>query len=173
MKSRRLSSTQLILTAALVIGVSLPAASQTACGPDASRFEIQVNNAHHELAAPEPGKARVYIVQDIGGLHSPIGKGSWVTKVGMDGSWIGANKNISFFSVSVDPGLHHLCISTQSHYGDVREFRQVRVLAGETYFLRVRNLLWLTPMLIVEQVDADQGNYMITNSAMSSAQPRK
>ena len=129
-----------------------------------------VDQGHHDLAVPEPGKARVYVVPDLGGLHSPLGKGNWVTKAALDGSWVGGNKNVSFFSLSVDPGTHYLCIATQSHYGEVIEMQEFTAASGETYFFRIRNLLWLTPMLMLDRINSDQGKYMVSTAGSSSFQ---
>jgi len=35
-------------------------------------------------------------------------------RFGLDGAWAGANNNNSYFAVTVDPGVHHLCVSWQS-----------------------------------------------------------
>ena len=37
-----------------------------ACGPDDMDFEIKLDKSQHALTQPEPGKARVYFIQDIG-----------------------------------------------------------------------------------------------------------
>jgi hypothetical protein len=37
-----------------------------ACGPKSTRFNVKVDESQHMLAEPEPGKALVYFVQDVG-----------------------------------------------------------------------------------------------------------
>ena len=32
---------------------------------------------------------------------------------GIDGAWTGASHGNSYFSVSVDPGVRHVCVATQ------------------------------------------------------------
>ena len=35
-------------------------------------------------------------------------------KLAVDGAWVGANHGNSYFSVSVEPGEHHVCVTLQS-----------------------------------------------------------
>lgn len=65
------------------------------CGPANAKFKIRADKSNHLTPGPEPGKARLYFVGD--------------STFGVDGSWIGASRGDSYFSVSLDPGVHHLC----------------------------------------------------------------
>jgi len=38
-------------------------------------------------------------------------------RFGMDGAWVGADNGNSYFALSVDPGVHHLCANWQSSLG--------------------------------------------------------
>jgi hypothetical protein len=53
----------------------------------------------------EPGQALVYVFNDISGI-SP---GYPSSRVGLDGTWVGANYKKSYFYFSVAPGTHNLC----------------------------------------------------------------
>ena len=64
------------------------------------RLQRELDKSQHALAAPEPGKARAYFIQDAR---------AFTTNFGVDGAWVGANNGNSYFSVSIEPGLHHLC----------------------------------------------------------------
>jgi hypothetical protein len=76
-----------------------------ACGPKGVRFDVKRDESQHTLVQPDPGKARVHFVQDIGVVNY---LGSCSTKIRLDGEWVGANQRNSYFSVSVDPGEHHV-----------------------------------------------------------------
>ena len=71
-----------------------------ACGPKDVTFTVKMDPSH-EPAEPEPGKARVAFIQDdsMWGEHQ-----HYVMKIGLDGAWVGAYKQNSYFTVSVDPG---------------------------------------------------------------------
>ncbi len=76
----------------------------SACGPTDVKFDVKPDQPQPLPEMPS-GKALVYVIGDVG--QSPYG---WITiRVGLDGSWIGANHGNSNFSFSVLPGEHHLC----------------------------------------------------------------
>lgn len=83
-----------------------------ACGSKDIKYEAKLDESQHTLAKPDAGKALVYFIQDIGAVNC-IG-GCMTTRIGLDGSWVGANQHNSYFSVSVEPGEHHVCASPQS-----------------------------------------------------------
>lgn len=85
-----------------------PAASTAACGHDGVSFKVKLDDSQHTLAQPDPGKARVYFLQDAG---TNMTLGYPTVKLAIDGTWVGANHGNSYFSVSVEPGEHHVCVT--------------------------------------------------------------
>lgn len=165
-----------------ILALAIPALGQDqssaapACGRHQAWFSVKVEKRQQNLDSPDKGMARVYFLQDTGGLYSPLWSGTWITKIGVDGRWVGANENNSYFSVSVDPGLHDLCVNAQSHTAElarVTELRQFTAEPGRTYFFRVRDLLWKIPMLIVEPIDQDQAEYMMAISPVAISKGTK
>jgi hypothetical protein len=101
--------------------------AQQACGPKDAHFKVDLDDSEHDLAKPDSGKALVYFVQD---MDKQNGLGV-TTQVGIDGSWVGANRDNSWFAVSVDPGEHHICVTGKSHiYGEVLELAHFTAEAG-------------------------------------------
>ncbi|HEY6302873.1 MAG TPA: hypothetical protein VIX14_07380 [Terriglobales bacterium] len=88
-----------------------PAPSGAACGPENVSFKVELDESQHTLAQPDPGKARVYFFHDAG---TGLTLGYPTVKLAMDGAWLGANHGNSYFSVSVEPGEHHVCVTLQS-----------------------------------------------------------
>lgn len=169
---RILFSLVLLISATTSLGQA-PAA-QSACGAGSAHFDVELDKTQHSILPIEPGKARVYFVQDLG-TENPFGAGgTFVTRIGIDGRWIGANRNKSWFSISLDPGVHHLCVSAE-----VRMFSQVIELAnltaepGQAYYFRIRNFMWQTRRLEFGVVDSDQAIYMIALNPMSVSTPPK
>ena len=89
-----------------------PAVAPAACGPENVSFNVKLDESQHALAQPEPGKALVYFIQEKGADAFGV-----TTKIGLDGTWVGASKNSSYFAVSVEPGEHHVCANVQSFRG--------------------------------------------------------
>lgn len=138
-----------------------------ACGPDSANFNAQIGGLQTTIAPPEAGKARVYFIQDSGTSgenwqHSTL-------RIGIDGEWVGAYKNNSYFALSVEPGEHHICASVQSHFdtGKLIELAHFTAEAGKAYYFRTRFLSGIShgypppPSLDLDPVDSDQARYLI------------
>src|SRR5258708_23260552 len=83
------------------------------CGPIDAKFEVKTDKAQHPITQ-EPGRAVVYFVEDDTNFQSTPKP---TTRIGLDGSWVGANHGNSYFYFTVEPGEHHLCASWQSTVG--------------------------------------------------------
>lgn len=140
-----------------------------ACGPKGANFDVKVDGSQHTLAQPEPGKALVYFIQDIGIVNCLGHCGT--TKMALDGAWVGANEHNSYFSVSVEPGEHHVCASPQGHfvptlssnYAAVRSaFAHFTAEAGKIYYFRTRRFGGQNQELFdLDALDSDQAGYLI------------
>src|ERR1700691_5978154 len=78
----------------------------SACGPGDASFAVKLDKTQHTLTQPDSGKALVYFIQENG-----------TARIGLDGTWVGANKNNSYFSVPVEPGEHHVCADVRTPRG--------------------------------------------------------
>src|SRR5260370_39477357 len=96
----------LMLLAVSAFAQEQPGPVAAACGPKEA-FEVKLDQSQHTLVQPEPGKARVYFVQDIGAVNCLGGGG---TKIGLGGAWGGAAKQDCDCSVSGEPGEDRMCV---------------------------------------------------------------
>jgi hypothetical protein len=149
--------------------------AEAACGPKGVNFDVKDDNSQHTVGHAETGKALVYVIQDIGGAKC-IG-GCSTTKIALDGSWMGANRNSSYFSFAVDPGEHHLCANWQSH---IERLSRILALAhftaetGQTYYFRTRAFGNGNEILFdLASVDSDQGKFLVADYPMSVSHPKK
>lgn len=138
----------------------------SACGPENVSFKVKLDDTQHAMAQPEAGKARVYLIHDAGtwGLI-----GYPTTKLGMDGAWVGANHGDSYFSISVEPGEHHLCATLQSSLVEDRSaFAHFQAEAGKVYYYRTRLVMSRqVELLEFDPIDSDQGKYLIASFPLS------
>jgi hypothetical protein len=106
-----------------------------ACGLKDISFAVKQDNSQHTPSQPESGNALIYFVQETGSASCLLG--ACVTRIGLDGVWVGAFKHNSNFFVSVDPGEHHVCMNVQSPtpLGKLVAFAHVTVEAGKVYYL--------------------------------------
>ena len=160
-----------LLFAASTCAQSQSAVVPAACGPSDISFKVKLDDSQHTLAQPEPGKALVYFIQDKGLQSFGIG-GTVETRIGLDGTWIGANKNNSYFYVYVGPGEHHVCANVQSSVMYPMELTRFTAEAEKAYYFRVRVVP--TPYglyLFLDPVDSDEANYLIATFPVSVSHP--
>jgi hypothetical protein len=143
-----------------------------ACGSGDVDFKVKLNYAAHTVEQPEPGKARIYFIHDAGTsalFAYPT------TKLGVDGAWVGAGHGNSYFSISVEPGEHHLCAILQSSVvEDRKELAHLTAQAGKTYFYRTRLVMSKeVELLELEPLDSDQAMYLIASYPLSVSTPKK
>jgi len=136
----------LLLCASLLAAVQARAKTilPDACGDDNIRFDVKVKalaegKPNPAPAPPEAGKAQIIFIENLdtnGAFFTTP-----TTRFGVDGKWVGANRGNSYFVVTVDPGLHHVCANWQS--GTDNEARQVGIEkfaaeAGKVYYYQVK-----------------------------------
>ena len=147
------------------------------CGAADAKFDVKADKSQHQPAQPDKGKAVVYFVEDDSSFESSPKP---ITRLGIDGSWVGANHGNSYFHVTVDPGEHHLCASWQSWVGfGMRETSAAAHFTaepGQVYFFRVRNT-WLTEHrgshVDLSPLDSDEGQLLTSRYAFSNFRPRQ
>jgi hypothetical protein len=150
------------------------AAVTTACGPDNVKFKVS-SSGRQPAAEPEPGKALVYVVEQFDRPSNEIGRPT--IRVGLDGSWMGANRGTSYLSFSVEPGEHHLCTDWQSLPPWLHVPASLAGLTAEpaqTYYFRARvmeNRGYFT--LDLEPVNGDEGRMLVETSPLSGYRPKK
>ena len=144
-----------------------------ACGPKSVSFAVKQDDSQRTLAQPERGKALIYFIQETGAGNC---LGPCVTRIGLDGVWVGAFRRNSYFSVSVDPGKHHACMNLQSDtpLGKLVAFVHVTAEAGKVYYLGTQAFVRTsTTRLEMDPIDSDQGKHLIASLPLSVSQPKK
>jgi hypothetical protein len=161
-----------LLFAAPAFAQAPPAASTVACGPENVSFKVKLDDSQHTLVQPDPGKALVYFLQDAG---TGITLGYPTVKLAIDGAWVGANHGNSYFSVSVEPGEHHVCVMLQSSLVAQRvELAHFTAEADKIYYYRTRLIMSRSvEMLELTPIDSDQGKYLIASFPLSLSGPKK
>ncbi len=146
---------------------SAPAAKASCC-PKYTRVPIKLDDSH-ALLEPVNWKAVVYVLQDI--TLPPFGTAMLTSRVGLDGSWVGANRARSYIGFTVAPGVHHLCVGVGMTFlfTPMIILRQFEAKAGATYYFRVQYIGATEYLLELEPVDEDEGQFLIQTSAHSTS----
>jgi hypothetical protein len=149
----------------------VPPAVTAACGPEKVGFNVKLDESQHALPEPEPGKARVYFIQE-----KATDSFAATTTIGLDGAWVGANKNSSYFAVSVEPGEHHVCADVHTPRGIPGVpvgFLHFTAEAGRVYYFDARVVYGSQSYLFLGAVDSDQAKYLIASYPLSVSTPNK
>jgi hypothetical protein len=111
------------------------------CGKDQISFDVKTAKPDSALPAPADGKARIVLLQTTikSGFITFMGRNSFTARFAIDGQWVGATSNNSYFSLDLAPGEHHVCASIQRTTGASK--REIGVssftaVAGKTYFFQ-------------------------------------
>jgi hypothetical protein len=153
-----------LLFAASAFAQEPPAFATSACGPKSGSFQVTLDKSQRTLAQPDPGKALVYFIQEKGSDAFAV-----TTKIGIDGGWVGANKNSSYFAVPVVPGEHHVCANVRAFRGHPVGLVHFTAEAGKVYYFDARVVYGQAADLyfFLGAVDSDQARYLIDSLSLS------
>jgi len=162
---------------------ALPARSQAnadasvglaGCGPVNVKFEVKTASGAN-AAQPEPGKALVFFIERDININVVV----HTSRIDVDGKPMGATYGDSYFYFSVDPGVHHLCATTQ--IGGSPEDVSTAVLhfsaeAGGVYYFEMKNVSW--PERDVHDasfspLDSDEGKFLAYTLPLASSRLKK
>lgn len=148
------------------------------CGPNETTFDVKIDKKLHTTGQPADGKAVVYVFADEVADNEKLVVGPVITRIGVDGQWMGAFKLKSYLYFPVDGGAHRLCVSQQS---DLKS-RTVKYAAattftaesGKAYYFRTMNPVHPQPDNLVKIVPVDpaQAQLMIAKAALSTSKPK-
>jgi hypothetical protein len=149
-------------------------AAQAACGPKEVKFDAKQDVAQHPTPQAEAGKALVYVVQNLGEMQCT---GCALTKVGLDGAWVGATQGSSYIYFPAEPGERHICVNWQSRL----EWRSRSLAlenftaeAGHIYYFRIRlSISRSIYSFDLDPVSSDEGKLLVASSAFSVSHPKK
>jgi hypothetical protein len=139
---------------------------------------VKTDKKQHPMGQMEPGKALVYVFDDETRDPDFTYIGGPTVKLGVDGSWMGANHYRSYFFFPVSAGEHRVCASVQSRVGKVARVSAATSLTteeGKVYYLRVVLEMRMKRELAmkIEPLDSAEGALLIASSALSTSKTKK
>jgi hypothetical protein len=178
----------LAATVATVAHASAPVLPDS-CGDPGITFDAKTDIAIAPLAPPAEGKAQVVLIMTVvkKGGHGAFVPGirNFTTRFGMDGSWLGAAGNNSYFSVDVTPGEHHLCANVQNTLSGAKDMIGMQTFtaeAGKVYYFEfvATRISTVTEnssdnyySSTFTAVDADEGKFRTKALQISTSTARK
>jgi hypothetical protein len=145
------------------------------CGADNVNFDVKTEKSQAGPAGPAEGKAQIIFIENESQM---IGLGMYATvRFGMDGAWVGANHGQSYFALTVDPGVHHLCASWQSSLRSVKknvDLTSFTAEPGHVYYFAAQVTVASRDNMIfgLSQLNEDEGKYRVKESKLSTSKPK-
>jgi len=97
---------------AIIPGVTAFGQQNIGCGPAEIKFESHLADIQAS-PGPVPGKALVYFDENDAG---DVSAAPPLTRVGIDGQWVGAMQEVSWIYAYVEPRSHQLCANWQTSW---------------------------------------------------------
>ena len=145
------------------------------CGDDKIKFDVKTESAPSPPPAPEQGKTQIIFIEDE---NQALGLFMHATvRFGMDGAWVGADNNNSYFTLTVDPGVHHLCASWQSDLGRFKKNVGLTLFTadpGQVYYFAAQVTVTSRDNVLfgISQLNEDEGKYRVKISKLSTSKPK-
>jgi len=149
-----------------------------ACGDDKIKFDVSTKGNQPPPAPPAEGKAQVVLIENENHMLGPFMYAT--VRFGLDGAWAGANNNNSYFAVTVDPGVHHLCVSWQSALPMLKKSIDVASFTaepGKVYYFAANVKVIptgdnsATYDFGLSQLDDDEGQYRVKAWKLATSKP--
>jgi hypothetical protein len=158
--------------------------TESACGPGDVQFRVKTQTLQ-SMPAPEPGQALVFVVED----QKFKAVRDVTARVGLDGSWVGANRGNTFLYFAVQPGEHRLCTDWISDFlpnGRAVSLAHFVAESGKIYYFQARTVGFYGSLsdghglqlpngagIDLDLVDSDEGKLLVETSELSVSHPRK
>lgn len=145
------------------------------CGNDKVKFDVKTEEGQPVPAGPAQGKAQIVFVENENQMIGPFMHAT--VRFGMDGAWVGANNGNSYFALTVDPGVHHLCASWQSALGTFNknvDLTSFTAEPGKVYYFAAQVTVNSGSSVTfgLSQLNEDEGKYRVANSKLSTSKPK-
>jgi hypothetical protein len=140
------------------------------CGPNEMHFDVKTDKTQHPQAPPDAARAVIYIFSERISFDQTY-------RIGMDGKWMGATHDESYFFFAAEPGEHRLCWDVQKGQDKLSDQGAAVTFtaeAGKAYFFRttMRGNNEITLRWRFERIDAAEGMFMVSSRPLSTSRPR-
>lgn len=173
-----------VLTVAFAAIPSRATTLPPSCGDARTIIDVTTSKHASVSPAPEPGRAKVIFIETADPNAAPV-----VTRIAIDGAWLGGNRGNSYFESVISPGEHHVCADWQLNRRMIKDdphFEVFNAEPGHVYYFRVQ-VNWneiYDPVVSDRAVDThmnlsliplneDEGQYLVLNSKLSTSMQKR
>ena len=141
-----------------------------ACGNEKIKVDVAVQKPLSALPAANATTATLVFVQRL----DEACIGCSVARVGLDGTWIGADKGASFFSVTTAPGEHHVCVFWEAPGAKIENrigLTDFEAMVGQIYYFEIEIGPRSTGEIAMrlKPISEDMGEFLVSRSKQSVA----
>lgn len=156
-----------------------------ACGDDKVKFDVTATKGQPAPSAPGAGLAQIVFIGTVVKENLAFCVGCDVlTRLGLDGAWVGANKGNTYFSYDVTPGVHHVCTNWDSRLAFLANKIGVASFTaepGNVYYFQAKILMKMENLdtaqmdqrLNLVALNEDEAKYLMKISEQSTSKPHK
>jgi len=140
------------------------------CGPNEMQFVAKTDKTQHPQAPADAARAVIYVFSERIAYDQTY-------RIGVDGKWIGATRDESYFFFTVEPGEHRLCWDIQrgqERLTDQGAATTFTAEAGKVYCFEstVFERNEITQKRKFERIDGAEGLFLVSSWPLSTSRPR-
>lgn len=166
-------STVFLFVLLITVGQGRAANLPSACGDDKLKLDVSLQDGQPSTPTASPDKATLIFVQRMGTCI-----GCSTTRIGLDGSWVGADRGNSYFAVLVAPGEHHVCASWSAPLARMENkigLTELQAEAGQMYYFEIEvgpRGANDVPVMRLKPISGDMGAFLVSRSKTCVATPK-
>jgi hypothetical protein len=140
------------------------------CGSNEIQFDVKTDKTQHPQAPPDATRAVIYIFSDRISFDQTY-------RIGMDGKWMGATRDESYFFFTAEPGEHRLCWDVQKgqeKLSDQGAATTFTAEAGKVYCFEstVFERNEITQKRKFDRIDGAEGLFLVSSWPLSASRPK-
>jgi hypothetical protein len=140
------------------------------CGSNEIQFDVKTDKTQHPQAPPDATRAVIYIFSERISFDQTY-------RIGMDGKWMGATRDESYFFFTAEPGEHRLCWDVQKGQGTLTDQGAATTFtaeAGKVYCFKstVFERNEITQKRKFERIDGAEGMFLVSSWPLSTSRPK-
>lgn len=144
------------------------------CGPENIKFSVSIGDPQSPLSEFKSTMSRLIVLPEA--VSSAEGCRYTVTRIGMDGQWLGATCVGGYLVADIAPGPHHLCANFQKlPLPQLTALRAFSFEPGRTYYFRatiIERSYEGNRSLHLKLTDEDEGQLLMSLRRQSQSRVR-
>lgn len=145
-----------------------------ACGPATTMFEVHLGTSQPTLSASRSSDARIVVFPEAISVVTGCRE---ITRIGLDGHWVGATCIGSHINFDINPGEHHICVDLQKEEKvQGKAFFGLKAESGKVYYFRAEiidaNAYGVNRAVHLDAINEDEGLFLLSITPNSESKSK-